>query len=154
MIQPRLEPPATLRLIPDINVILSGATSRVGPAVDLFRAAQTFEVVFVLAEEHFTELTQVLTYPQVLRLGVRRLTPSAAFHLASVLYRCAEYYSRLDRQTWPSCPDPKDWYLLDLLMTSDADALVTKDRHLLRAGDKLGLPIFEPKNVHWSSALT
>jgi uncharacterized protein len=148
-VTPLPEQASTLRLIPDVHVILSGATSLVGPAAELFRAAQTFEVVFVLAEDHFTELTQVLTYPQVLRLGGGLLTPSASFHLASVLYRCSEYHSRLERQTWPSCPDPKDWYLLDLLITSDADALVTKDKHLLRVGDKLGLPIFEPKRIRW-----
>lgn len=138
-----------LRLIPDINVILSGVTSKVGPAVELFRAAQTFEVVFVLTEEHFTELAQVLSYPQILELGGGQFTPSTAFQLASVLHRCAEYDVPLQRQLWPSCPDPKDWYLLDLLMTSQADAVVTRDKHLLRLQDQLGLPVFEPRQIHW-----
>jgi putative PIN family toxin of toxin-antitoxin system len=138
-----------LRVIPDINVLLSGATSEVGPAAELFRAFQTFEVVFVLTEDHFTELAHVLTYPAVLRLGGGRLTPSTAFQLASVLHRCAEYHSPLRRQLWPSCPDPKDWYLLDLLMTSEADVLVTHDKHLLKLRDELGLPIAEPKQVRW-----
>ncbi|MCD0168149.1 hypothetical protein [Deinococcus sp. 23YEL01] len=47
----------------------------------------------------------------------------------------------------PSCPDPKDWYLLDLLITSEADAIVSKDAHLGQMRTKLGVPVYEPKEL-------
>ncbi|WP_102126041.1 putative toxin-antitoxin system toxin component, PIN family [Deinococcus planocerae] len=138
--------PDAPRVIPDVNVILSGATSPRGPARDLLLAAKRFDVVFVLGEEHFVELRRVLTYQNVLSLG-GGLTAAEAFGLAYDLLQVAEVVQRVQSFDWPSCPDPKDWYLLNLLMTSEAEALVTKDKHLLRMHDKLGLPVYEPKEL-------
>ena len=133
------------RLIPDINVLLSGMAGTRGPAVELYALARRFEIIWVLCEGHFDELTRVLAYPQVRRLGQHPLEPAQAFGIASELHRIGEYHARLERFSWPSCPDPQDWYLLDLLMTADADGLVTHDRHLLAAGERLELNIFPPK---------
>lgn len=134
------------RLIPDTNVLLSGLTSRAGPARDLFLAAQRFEILFVLSDEHFAEMQRVLTYPAVLALG-GGISAADAFGLATELYRVAQVVSPLQRYDWPSCPDPKDWYLLDLLMTSEADAIVSKDAHLRQMRTKLGVPVYEPKEL-------
>ncbi|WP_264777206.1 PIN domain-containing protein [Deinococcus aetherius] len=113
-----------MRLIPDVNVLLSGVTSERGPARTLYLSARRFEVTFVLSEGHFQELRRVLTYPDVLRLG-RGITASDAFGLAVELYEGAEVVRRVERFDWPSCPDPKDWYLLDLFVAAQPDALVT-----------------------------
>ena len=134
-----------LRLIPDINVLLSGVTGDKGPAVELYALARRFELVWVLYEGHFDEMTRVLGYPQVQRLGSAPLEPARAFSIAAELYRIGEYHERLERFELPSCPDRKDWYLLDLLLTSDADGIVTHDRHLLAAGERLSLDIAPPK---------
>lgn len=134
------------RLIPDVNVLLSGATSERGPARALYLAARRFEVTFVLGEGHFRELRRVLAYPSVLRLG-RGITPADAFGLAIELYDSAEVVRRVERFDWPSCPDPKDWYLLDLFVTAQPGAVVTRDKHLLRLRTTLGLPIFEPRDL-------
>lgn len=134
------------RLIPDVNVLLSGATSERGPARALYLAAQRFEATFVLSEGHFQELRRVLTYPEVLRLG-RGITASDAFGLAVELYEVAEVVRRVERFDWPSCPDPKDWYLLDLFVTAQPDAVVTRDKHLLRLRDRLDIPVLEPKDL-------
>ena len=130
------------RVIPDIHVLLSGATSRDGLARSLYLATQRYEVQFVLSDGHFHELRRVLTYPGVLRLG-GRITPSDAFGLAVELFQTAEILTKLERLDWPSCPDPKDWYLLDLFMASGADAIISRDKHLLRLRDSLNLPIFD-----------
>ena len=130
------------RLIPDVNVLLSGATSERGPARALYLAAQRFEVTFVLSEGHFQELRRVLTYPEVLRMG-RGITASDAFGLDEV----AEVVRRVERFDWPSCPDPKDWYLLDLFVAAQPDAVVTKDKHLLRLREGLDIPVLEPKDL-------
>ncbi|GMA16454.1 putative toxin-antitoxin system toxin component, PIN family [Deinococcus metallilatus] len=137
----------TLRLVPDVNVLLSGLTSLHGPAVDLYQAARRFEVVFVLSETHFTELAEVLTYPAVLGMGGGVITPSFAFRTAGELHRIGEYYEQVEQLDWPSCPDPKDWYLLDLLVASGANGIVTKDKHLLRLRNRLNIPVFEPKEL-------
>lgn len=135
------------RLIPDINVLLSGVTSERGPARELYLAAGRFDVIFVLCPEHFTELRRVLAYPQVLTLG-QGITPADAFGLAIELVTMGEMFQRPLRQfDWPSCPDPKDWYLLNLLMTADADGIVTKDKHLLHLHNTLNLPIHTPKQL-------
>lgn len=134
------------RLIPDINVLLSGITSSKGPARELYLAATRFEVLYLLAEEHLEELARVLTYPKVLALG-SGITPADAFSLAVELHRMAEISHLSTRYDWPSCPDPKDWYLLDLFVQARADAIVSKDGHLLGAGKVLGLPVVEPKTV-------
>ncbi len=137
----------TWRLIPDVNVLLSSLTSRRGPSFDLLQAARRFDVVLVLAEIHFIELAEVLTYPQVLALGGHALTPSRAFWAAFELRRIGEYVEQVPRLDWPSCPDREDWYLLDLLTATDADGLVTKDKHLLRLHGQLGLPVYEPREL-------
>lgn len=134
-----------LRLVVDIQVLLSGVTGSKGPSFELWQAARRFDVVLVLCEGHFSELAQVLTYPQVLALGDGALTPSLSFQFAAQLFQVGEYYAHVQPNAWPSCPDPKDWYLLDLLMQAAADGLITKDRHLLRLADRLGLPVMEPK---------
>ena len=134
-----------LRLIPDINVLLSGVTGDKGPAVELYALARRFELIWVLCEGHFDEMTRVLDYPKVRNLGAAPLEPARAFGIAAELSRIGEYHERLEHFEWPSCPDRKDWYLLDLLITADADGIVTHDRHLLAAGERLALNIFTPK---------
>ncbi|AIZ46558.1 toxin-antitoxin system toxin component, PIN family protein [Deinococcus radiopugnans] len=133
-------------MIPDIQVLLSGLTSSRGPARELYLAARRFDVVFVLADEHFMELQRVLTYPQVLALG-GGISASDAFGLATELQRVSQVVGPLQHHDWPSCPDPKDWYLLDLLMTSGADAIVSKDGHLRRLKARLGIPVYEPRDL-------
>lgn len=141
-----------LRLVPDIQVLLSGITSRRGASYDLYQAARRFEVIFVLSEQHFSEIAQVLTYDKVLRLGNGVLTPSYAFGIARELHRIAELHDPVPTLEWPSCPDPKDWYLLDLLLASEADGIISKDKHLLGAAEKVGLPVLTPAEL-WTRGI-
>lgn len=122
-------------------------TSRRGPAFDLYQAARRFNVIFVLSEGHFAELAEVLTYRAVLGMGGGVITPSFAFRAAAELHRIGEYHERVEGLDWPSCPDPKDWFLLDLLVAANAEGIVTKDKHLLRLRAALHLPVFEPKDL-------
>lgn len=121
-------------------------TSRSGPSFELYQRARRFEVIFILCEAHFRELAQVLTYDTVLRLGSGIITPSYAFSIAAELHRIGEYHDRVPGLDWPSCPDPKDWYLLDLLIAAEADGIVSKDKHLLGMVP-LGLPVMTPAEM-------
>lgn len=134
----------TPRVIPDIQVLLSGVTSRAGASYELYQAARRFEVVFVLCEQHFAELAQVLSYPEVLALGKGIITPAYAFSVASELHRISEFHEHIPPLDWPSCPDPKDWYLLDLLVAAEADLIVSKDKHLLRMAQAVTVPVLTP----------
>ncbi len=130
------------RVIPDIQVLLSAATSTTGLARELYGLTQRYEIQFVLADGHFHELRRVLTYPGVLRLGTG-ITPSDAFGLAVELFQTAEILTDVRRLDWPSCPDSKDWYLLNLYVASGADAIISRDKHLLRLRDLLDIPVFD-----------
>lgn len=125
-------------------------TSQSGASYELYQAARRFEVVFVLCEQHFAEMAQVLTYDRVLRLGGGVLTPAYTFRIAGELHRISDPVPKLE---WPSCPDPKDWYLLDLLLASNADGIISKDSHLLSAAQKVGLPVMTPAEL-WARGIT
>jgi len=51
---------------------------------------------------------------------------------------------------WPTLPDPKDRWVLDLAHASGADCVVTRDRHFLdRAGEleALGFRVLTPRRI-------
>jgi putative PIN family toxin of toxin-antitoxin system len=128
------------RLIPDANILLRGIAGR-GLAKELYASFTRAKVHFVVSAELMAELNRVLTYPRVLKLGLG-ITPSMAFSLALELMYISEFFSTAPKYEWPSLSDVKDWYLLDLLFESAADGLVTEDKQLLKAGKKLGMPVY------------
>lgn len=95
----------------------------------------------MVSAELLSEIERILSYPKVIALGV---TPALAFSTAVDLLHLGEYWPNVARYDWPSVSDPKDWYLFDLLFTSGADALITQDRGILRAGMALQLPVLHP----------
>jgi uncharacterized protein len=90
-----------LRLVVDIQVLLSGVTSISGPSRDLWQAALRFDALLILCEGHVAELAHVLTYPQVLRLGGGALTPSISFQFAAQLFQVGEYHTPVPAHDWP-----------------------------------------------------
>lgn len=137
----------SLRLVPDIQVLLSGVTSTSGASYRLYQAARKFDVVFVLCEQHFVELAHVLSYPKVLNLGNGVITPAYAFTMAAELRCIAEFHEYVPQLDWPSCLDPKDWYLLDLLVAARAEVIVSKDKHLLRMAERIAVPVVTPAEL-------
>ena len=123
-------------------MLLGGVVGRdEGVLRRLYLSFRRGDCAFVLSADHLAELERVLSYPKVLALGV---TPARAFAAAVDLLRLGEYWANVARYDWPSVGDAKDWYLFDLLFASGADALVTQDGSLLRAGAALGLPVLHP----------
>lgn len=123
-------------------MLLGGITGKdKGLSRQLYLSFRRGDCAFVLAADHLAELERILSYPKVLALGV---TPALAFAAAVDLLHLGEYWPNVARYDWPSVTDPKDWYLFDLLFASSADALVTQDRRLLRAGVALQLPALHP----------
>jgi predicted nucleic acid-binding protein len=139
-----IEPPIP-RIIPDANVFLNGITGR--PNTLNRRLYQNFRRGlnrFVFSESWLTEFERILEYPDVIALG---LTPSLVAKVTHDLWLLGEYVNLVPLYDWPGVGDRKDWFLFDLLLESNADALVTQDRRLLEAGKKLKLPVFNPSEL-------
>jgi putative PIN family toxin of toxin-antitoxin system len=133
------QPSSVPRLVVDTNLILRAITGQGLPRV-LYDCFLRGEVRFVVSEALMFELRRVLTYKRVTGLG-SGISPSAGFGLALELMLLSEYHPTVRRHSWPSLSDPKDWFLLDLLWVSSADALLTLDGRVLEAGMKLNLPV-------------
>lgn len=137
--------PVTPRVVADVNIILSGATGKRGSVLrQLHERFRRAELRYVLSQALLDELKTVLSYPKVIALG---MTPALAFDMAVDLLHLGEYIAPVTRYDWPSVPDRKDWYLLDLLYTSGADCLITQDKPLLQAARALGLPTLHPSEL-------
>lgn len=138
-------PPPTPRIIPDVNVILNGVTGK--PNTINRRLYEKFQrglIRFVLSEEWMFEFERIVDYPKVQNMGV---TPSVVAKTTRELLLMGELIMPVLREDYPEMTDVKDWYLLDLLRQSQADALITQDRKLLAYGLKFDIPIQHPKDL-------
>lgn len=133
------------RLILDTQCLLSAISAyhqgKTTPLATLWSEFRRREMLLVFSEPLLLEVQRVLDYPSTTRLGI---TSGQAFAASSSLLMLGEYHAPVPRYSWPSLSDPNDWFLLDLLYYSAADALVTRDRRVLRAGQALGLPVRAP----------
>jgi predicted nucleic acid-binding protein len=139
------------RLIADVNTLLAGVVGKPGSIAErLYRSFRRGQVRLVFDGTYLAELERVLDYEPIQQLGITR---GLAFGMARDLLLLGEYYAQVPRYDWPSLPDPRDWYLLDLLFESSADGLVTQDKVLIAAGQKLEMPVFHltdgPKMNWW-----
>jgi putative PIN family toxin of toxin-antitoxin system len=130
------------RVVPDANVLLGRIVGKEGGLTRrLYLSFRRGDCAFVVSAELLSEIERILSYPKVIALGV---TPALAFATAVDLLHLGEYWPSVARYDWPSVSDPKDWYLFDLLFASEADALITQDKGILRAGEALQLPVLHP----------
>ena len=96
-------------------------------------------VRLALSDDYMGEMVLTMSKPHV----EENASVGRAFHIALALAYMGRSY-RPRKHDWPSIPDPKDWWLLDLALESDADHIVTWDtRHLARAR-ALGFDVLEP----------
>lgn len=134
------------RLILDTQCLLSAVAGhsqgRQTPLALLWQDFRRRELTLVFGETSLLEVQRVLDYPAVARLGI---TPGTAFTAAKDLLMLGEYCAPVPAHQWPSLSDRGDWFLLDLLYHSAADALLTRDRQVLKAGRALGLPVQPPE---------
>ncbi len=106
----------------------------------LVRAIGAGEFRLALSDEFLRELSEVVGYP---RVEARIVSPSRAFRMALDVGVMGEmhYPRRLD---WPSVPDPRDWWILDLAWSSEADYIVSWDPHLTDTDLPLPLEVVIP----------
>jgi putative PIN family toxin of toxin-antitoxin system len=126
------------RLVVDVNVIIGSLIgSPRGLAAQLHLHMRQQQVRYVISHALLDEIARVCGYRAIM---ARQMTPSVAFQLAIHLFDLSEIVLPVPALDWPSLSDRKDWYLLDLLYESAADALVTQDKTLLKAAQSLGMP--------------
>lgn len=133
------------RLILDTQCLLSALSgyhqNKNTPLALLWAQFRRREVILVFSEASLSEVQRVLDYPSITRL---KITSGQAFAAASQLLMLGEYHAPVPTYSWPSLADRKDWFLLDLLYHSGADALISRDKRVVQAGTTLGLPIRQP----------
>ena len=126
-----------MRVVVDVNVLISAALSARGPSAEILRYSREGEFELVVSELLIAELTRALAYPKI-----RKRIPSekAAAFVNWVRDHGAIAEDPADPPSIRS-PEPDDDYLLALAISRHA-YLVTGDQHLLGLTDDL--PILTP----------
>ena len=115
-------------IVLDTGVVVRALTGRLDCASsEVVRAVQTGEIRLAVCDAFLIETTRVLREPRVeSRIG----SAGRAFEVALDLAFMGRHH-RPQRHDWPSVPDPKDYWMLDLAFAAEADFIVTWDPHLL-----------------------
>ncbi len=72
--------------------------------------------------------------------------PTRVFRAGLTLGLMGTLY-RPERYDWTSLSDLKDWWLLDLAFAAEADYIVTRDKKVLSAANKLGFTALTPPQL-------
>lgn len=132
------------RIVLDTVVLVGAIIGKLESAdAHLIQAVATGSVQLALSDDGLREIIRVLSYSEV---EEKVKQPVRAFEVALALGLMGQLFhpKRLD---WPSLQDPKDGWVLDLAFESGADYLVTRDKHLLNAGKKLGFQTITPPEL-------
>ena len=115
-------------IVLDTGVLVRALTGRPDSSSSaVVRMVQTGEVRLAVSDAFLAETTRVLREP---RVEARIASAGRAYEVALDLGFMGLHY-RPQRHDWPSIPDPDDYWILDLVLTSGADFIVTWDQHLL-----------------------
>ncbi len=134
------------RLILDANVLLNAITAPTNTILGRLNTRfRHNEIRVVFSEALLKEFQQILEYPRIRERF--KLGATDGFAVARDLLLLGEYVAPVPKFDWPTLTDPKDWYLLDLLFETRADALITQDNAVLRAGEILTLPVLHPRTL-------
>jgi putative PIN family toxin of toxin-antitoxin system len=132
------------RLVLDTNVCLDLFVFRDARWSGLFAALKQGTVEAVTRDDCRMEWLIVLDYPQLALTGESRIQAAAEFD--SLITCLGATAPRADTRL-PLCSDPDDQKFLELARDADAEALITKDKALLklaRKTAKAGLFIIMP----------
>lgn len=136
-----------LLVVLDTMVIVRAIIGREGSVNDrILRAVATGDLRLAVSDAGHTELVKVMGYESV-KHKVKNPARAVAVALDVGTVGCFYHPKRFD---WPTVPDPKDGWLLDLAYTSGAAHVVTDDPHLLTrrpALKELGFSILAPQQV-------
>mgnify|MGYP000066257805 CR=1 FL=1 len=120
-----------MRLVLDTNVWLDWLVFDGNEVAGLKQARRDNAVEFVIDAACLEEVTRVLAYPEF-ALG----EPAIAANLAAI-GQLARFFAGAGTGTLlPRCTDPDDQKFLQLASAAKADALITRDKALLKLGGR------------------
>lgn len=126
-----------MRVVLDVNVLISGTLSAGGAPARILAAWQAGRFDLVISPALLTELNRVLAYPKIRR----RISVDDAAAFVDWLSRSADLVPDPDIPVPVRQVDPGDDYLIALAADQRA-LLISGDRHLLELVDRL--PIQSP----------
>jgi putative PIN family toxin of toxin-antitoxin system len=118
----------------DTMIMVSGVIGkREASDARVLEAVETGLVRLALSDDWLIELYRVFAYPEIRK---RLPDPGRVFRAASSLSLMGELFQPR-KQDWPSLSDPKDWWVLDLALESQADYIVSRDKAVRNAVNRL-----------------
>jgi putative PIN family toxin of toxin-antitoxin system len=118
-----------MRLVLDTNVWLDWLVFDGNEVASLKQARENNAVEFVIDADCLEEAARVLAYPEF-GLG----EASIAANLAEIRRLAAFHDGHAHGAALPRCTDPDDQKFLQLASAAKADALITRDKALLKLG--------------------
>lgn len=127
-------------IVLDTNVVTAAAMGSLHSANSrIIDEVQTGSVRLALSDDYLTELVSTMSKPRV----EENASVGRAVYIALVLAHMGRTY-RPRKHDWPSIPDHKDWWMLDLAFGSGADHIVTWDTRHLAPARALGFDVLDP----------
>ena len=131
-------------IVVDTMIVVSGVIGkRTGSDARLLEAIETGLVRLALSDAWLIELYRVFGYPDVKKYlpdPARVLRAASSLSLMGKLFQPR----KLD---WPSLSDPKDWWILDLADAAQADVIVSFDKAVIKAGQRLTMIVQSPSEL-------
>lgn len=105
-------------------------------------AVHTGRARLALSDDYLDEMVRTMGKPYL----EKNASVGRAFRIALILAYMGRAY-RPVRHDWPSIPDRKDWWLLDLAFESAADGIVTWNVRDLGPARSLGFEVLTPPEL-------
>ena len=127
-------------IVLDTNVVTAAVMgSPISANSRIIDEVATGAVRLALSDDYFDELVRTMSDPRV----EENASVGRAVRVALVLAYMGRPY-RPRKHDWPSIPDRKDWWILDLALESEADHIVTWDTRHLTPARALGFDVLNP----------
>jgi len=130
-----------IRFVPDTNVLVSSTISREGPPGQILVAWLQGKAELATSPILLRELERVLERTQIRKY--QQLKADEIAKLVKLISRAA-VMAPGRRRVHVIKEDPTDNFVLSAALESEADYIVTGDRHLLALGTHRGIKIVQP----------
>ncbi len=113
-----------IRVVVDVNLLIRGTISPRGGSGLLIQALKQRRFLSITSRPHLEELYRVLGYRRLVRKY--RITQQQRQRLVAQLYQRSVWVEPLGNLTL--CRDPKDDYLLEMVLLGQATHLISEDK--------------------------
>jgi putative PIN family toxin of toxin-antitoxin system len=145
---------SALKLVLDTNVVLDWLVFQDAGVETLRRGIESRRIAVVTYELALAELRRVLTYPQLRLDSAKQSAVFETYRARASLATVPQGYSPEQLMLppgFPRCRDPDDDHFLALTHHAGADALVSKDRAVLKLrkrARKFGVTILDVRQLN------